>query len=953
MASNASSKQDLYEIIRSLTEQLERSDKTLVERENQHRNQLKVLEQELRACREQRDALAEDKNNLLSQLSKERGLRQEAQSQLSLSYQAVENAQRETKQLQESITSTAKHHNASINMARQEAESWKAQARINLEHINARLQTQSGQLGDLMDALKKHMANEAQLFSRPTLALPPNGSFFGPVVTVPLTRRIKQEEGENSTELSTQDADTDESAASPSEVDEQSSAASSWTESFTPRKRISLPENRFTPSRAEVPNGSHKKRKLGKTTRDLHQEAPMDGWEEDEDEDDEMAIGYSERKSLSKADQPSRNSSPRINPTLGRSGAAKTPTRAINLAGTRGSQTSKDTIFRLPSRKCVFSSRRFVQTHRGLEHAPFVLEQLGLDLRPGTGANDGHDLRLRLFFYEENEKLAYGQLAPHCREDFATTNRKPFQAPVLMTQLDDLTLTAHAEGPTGQVTPPPLVIRPLFISGPSENRVDLVFFSDGYTNEESEKFFSDAYRLAKDMSQNQTFAPVSPLQNYWAAFSPSTESGIGNGGKPRNKLEVARATALSLGTQCDYPILLANDPMYGGLGGEFTITTASQVNGALVLRHELGHSIIEVGEEYDGGYAYFGANSQATKEEVKWRHWLTPTNLGHPSPVLEPTRIERSNMPLQLYPWKYLTDAGAPFRASFYASGTFNRYSILFSVSGAAQKSDLIILLDGRNVEFNPRKDIGRDRWHYEIHSSRLALPRNLDSQAQTSGHLEEGTHEIEFRLGPTAQSGQVQLCSVEIIEFGDEEEFNATPGSVSLFPTFSSKNTTTYRPTNDACLMRRVTEPDFCPPCLEALWLQHFKRVDLIDKLALRCLNPQGGGSDPPDQEMLKTGGKATLDLKLLPLAQFRRLPSTAILARESFTIEWYKDMILLPEHTNSTSLPVDESGVYEARVEFATSHIRRDDLGLAKSSRKRVVLPTEMDGCTEAEGR
>ncbi|KIO27039.1 hypothetical protein M407DRAFT_73808 [Tulasnella calospora MUT 4182] len=540
-----------------------------------------------------------------------------------------------------------------------------------------------------------------------------------------------------------------------------------------------------------------------------------------------------------------------------------------------------------------------------------------------------------------------------------------------MNQLDGLLLNVQAEGSTEQAKPPPLLIRPLFISGPSENRVDLVFFSDGYTSEESEKFFSDANRLAKDMSQNQTFAPVSPLQNYWAAFSPSTESGIGIGGKPRkttfglyrdgtelravycSELEVARAAALSLGTQCDYPILLANDPMYGGLGGEFTITTASQVNGALVLRHELGHSIIEVGEEYDGGYAYFGANSQATPKDVKWRHWLTSTNLGQPSPVLEPTRIERSTMPLQLYPWKYLTDAGAPFRASFYASGTFRRYSILFSVSGAAQKSDLIILLDGRNVEFNPRKDIGRDRWHYEIRSSRFALPKNLDSQAQTSGHLEEGTHELEFRLGPTAQSGQVQLCSVEILEFGDEEEFNSAPGSVSLFPTFSSKNQTTYRPTNDACLMRRVTEPDFCPPCLEALWLQHLKRVELIDELALSCLTPEGSGSKSQDQAKLTTGGRAILNLKLVPLAQFRRLPSAKMLARESFTIEWYKDMIRLHEHTNLTSLPVEKSGVYEVRVEFSTSHIRRDDLGLAKSSRKLAVLPAEMDSCTEVKGQ
>lgn len=39
------------------------------------------------------------------------------------------------------------------------------------------------------------------------------------------------------------------------------------------------------------------------------------------------------------------------------------------------------------------------------------------------------------------------------------------------------------------------------------------------------------------------------------------------------------------------------------------ITTASKLNGALVLRHEIGHSLIDVGEEYEGGYAYFGANS--------------------------------------------------------------------------------------------------------------------------------------------------------------------------------------------------------------------------------------------------------------------------------------------------------------------------------------------------------
>lgn len=72
--------------------------------------------------------------------------------------------------------------------------------------------------------------------------------------------------------------------------------------------------------------------------------------------------------------------------------------------------------------------------------------------------------------------------------------------------------------------------------------------------------------------------------------------------------------------QSPVSIAKGNDPLYGGLGGEFTyilytlysfidaadelfcsVITASELNGPIVLRHELGHSIIEVGEEYDGG----------------------------------------------------------------------------------------------------------------------------------------------------------------------------------------------------------------------------------------------------------------------------------------------------------------------------------------------------------------
>lgn len=53
------------------------------------------------------------------------------------------------------------------------------------------------------------------------------------------------------------------------------------------------------------------------------------------------------------------------------------------------------------------------------------------------------------------------------------------------------------------------------------------------TREEKEKFIKDANKLALDVSNNQTFATVKPLLNFWAAFTPSNESGIGVGGEAK------------------------------------------------------------------------------------------------------------------------------------------------------------------------------------------------------------------------------------------------------------------------------------------------------------------------------------------------------------------------------------------------------------------------------------
>lgn len=161
-------------------------------------------------------------------------------------------------------------------------------------------------------------------------------------------------------------------------------------------------------------------------------------------------------------------------------------------------------------------------------------------------------------------------------------------------------------------------IVPLVKNGDPKNRIDLVFMGDGY--QDKQIFLNDMQMLVDDMFSATTFSSVLPLLNIWAIYVPSNELGIGRGGTPKDtpfglyrdgtelrgiypsKSHNARhACKLTGKFACDYPSIIGNDPFYGGLGGEFVISTSSATSGTIVLRHEIGHSMISEGEEYDGG----------------------------------------------------------------------------------------------------------------------------------------------------------------------------------------------------------------------------------------------------------------------------------------------------------------------------------------------------------------
>ncbi|KAJ3995315.1 IgA peptidase M64-domain-containing protein [Lentinula boryana] len=512
--------------------------------------------------------------------------------------------------------------------------------------------------------------------------------------------------------------------------------------------------------------------------------------------------------------------------------------------------------------------------------------------------------------------------------------------------------------------PPSLEILPLIVSGPSKNRVDLVFFSDGYLLKEKAKFIQDALRLAEDVSGNQTFNTVKPLMNFWAAFTASEESGVGTGGKPKKTPyglyrngtelravyyaypEVADAACTSMAEQCDFPILLGNDPLYGGLGGRFTVITSSLLNGPQILRHELGHSIIPVGEEYDGGFAYFGVNAyHNTSEPVPWAHWMTDNekieksqsepSLAVNSSSPSPTRIERNVMPMQIYPWTLLNTTSS-YTSTFISSGSFPRYLVRFSLSGLPEESDLRVELDGNDLGWKPKAGLGVDRWHYDI---KLGQGWEDDTiEYAGSGGLTGGEHELSFVLLNKDREGEAQLCSAEVLEFGSEQEFISTPGYYGVFPTYSDANKTSYRPTNENCLMRIVTTPDFCSVCLEGLWHALLSRVKLIDDLVVSTTEGSGVIG------MASSQPKTIIAAKLVPLAQFRsdvELTQLRALAAEteSYTIAWFKNGVVIPEYENLTKIEVVDSGTYAIDVRLHTPEVRLDQEEHLRDRREVVV--------------
>jgi hypothetical protein len=382
----------------------------------------------------------------------------------------------------------------------------------------------------------------------------------------------------------------------------------------------------------------------------------------------------------------------------------------------------------------------------------------------------------------------------------------------------DVKLLAARATTQSEVFPLSTEMRVIREQGPVDNRINLTIIGDGYTLAEKSKFFADVERTVKGLFEARTFRSYLPLFNVWAVFVESAESGIGDG-RPKNTAfrlyrdpagskrgimpgnEGAMARAIQLAPRTDYPIVLANDEYYGGLGGRWAISTSSEASGLIVLRHELGHNFGQVGEEYDNGYVYSGANSSRSAKDVPWKHWVEGSSVEtHEAKILSGD-----------YVWQNLSSG--PYTARFRIPAGMSQMKLELSTVGWSTPDEVAVTLNGQPLAYDGV--FHKDRSFFYLPPVPVAA--GAPYELRIAERLRDGDNVLGFAVA-----------------FAMPADYDFTEDKVASFATYASGGSKSFRPTHQSCLMRDMRLEHFCVVDQENMWLRFLDRVSLIDDVTV-----------------------------------------------------------------------------------------------------------------------
>jgi hypothetical protein len=197
-------------------------------------------------------------------------------------------------------------------------------------------------------------------------------------------------------------------------------------------------------------------------------------------------------------------------------------------------------------------------------------------------------------------------------------------------------------------------IQQVVSNGPTNRRLNVVVFSEGYTSSQLPKFLStDVPLLLNHLFATEPFQEYAPYYNAFAISVASAESGSDHpsqgifhntffnstyetGGVTRlltlDGTGYFRADSLLqlLMPEYDLVFVIVNDPVYGGSGGSIAVTSINSSAPEIVV-HETGHTMAHLGDEYATATPGFVGNetpnttAQTDRDLIKWGTWILET----------------------------------------------------------------------------------------------------------------------------------------------------------------------------------------------------------------------------------------------------------------------------------------------------------------------------------------
>lgn len=191
------------------------------------------------------------------------------------------------------------------------------------------------------------------------------------------------------------------------------------------------------------------------------------------------------------------------------------------------------------------------------------------------------------------------------------------------------------------------------ITGPSENRVDLVITGDGYTAAQADLFRGHVEDLLDEVFDETPWSGYMGYFNIHQVVTQSAESGADHPSQGIYKdtyfdaqfdyygidrltwANVSKVINVVTGLvpEVDQIILIINDPAYGGSGGSLAMVSAHPSAGRILL-HELGHSFGNLADEYTDPYPEYPAGDPEpnvdfdhTFDDIKWNLWIETQTL--------------------------------------------------------------------------------------------------------------------------------------------------------------------------------------------------------------------------------------------------------------------------------------------------------------------------------------